>query len=240
MGALVARSAAPRRSDRRRAHRVSPAAKRRTQGGRRVMPDEESIQRVSKRVSDGFDGIAERIDNGFASIRGAMDEMALRIQRIDNRTTQRLDAADAAVSSGLAHVEIGLGELRDRLEAVEKQAGDATKAAEKAVTAAEKAVGAAERADTRAQEAVSAAKEGVTASRSGTAAAVGAMRNSSEISMATAREQVKAFWATTQGRIVKWCAGIAAAGAAITALPSIAKFVQQAAKAFWGVISGGA
>jgi hypothetical protein len=83
------------------------------------MSDDPATQRLSKRLTEGLDGVSERIDTGFASIRGAIDGLGEHMRKMDARTRADLEAQATALRSGLGQVEIGVGELRDRVKHLE-------------------------------------------------------------------------------------------------------------------------
>lgn len=81
-------------------------------------------------------------------------------------------------------------------------------------------------------------KAAVQASRDSAHTSVIAATASTEtkaVAQATAQTAAKTFWSTATGRVVKWSAGVAGAGGAITAMPEIVKFLER----LWGVLKGG-
>jgi ABC-type transporter Mla subunit MlaD len=182
-------------------------------------PLRDAITRIANRQTDQaqktgeqFDALAERVESAIA--------------RLDNRLSARLDFMDQGTQRALDEARIAIGELRDRLHRVEETAGRAVDVAHDAAAAsrvaAEKSDIAAERSDVAAN-----------ATRAGMNAAVGAMRNTQEIMQATPKATAGLFWSSTTGRVVKICSVIAGVGAAVTAVPSIARFFYHIGEALF-------
>lgn len=82
----------------------------------------EPIQRINKRLTEGLDDVNERIDQGFAGMRGALDQLVDQVRRGEARTNQRLEDQAATLQREFGHLEVGVGELRDRVRHLEQSA----------------------------------------------------------------------------------------------------------------------
>ncbi len=160
-------------------------------------PTPPQTERISKRLSEGLDGVAERIDSGFASVRSAIDDLAEHVRRVEARTNARLEAQDTTLTREFGQMEIHLGELRDgaqklndRVQELEKATGPAQAAAVAAVVA--------DTAKTTAATVVATAK-------------------------ITAAEVTRGFMGTVAGRFMAVCAGFSAAVLALGQIPNVIK-----------------
>lgn len=62
----------------------------------------------------------------------------------------------------------------------------------------------------------------------------GAAKVGTDAVVVATRKTVQSFWKTATGRAVKWLSAVAAGGAAITALPTITRFLERV----WAVLRG--
>lgn len=149
------------------------------------------------------------------------------ITRLSNRLTsqaqtnaEHIDALAERVESALVRIE---SRLTGRIEQMDKDA-------QRELAEARRDIG--ELRD-KLHQVETKADEAATASRAGTVAAVGAMRTSTEVAAAAPKAAAALFWHSATGRLVKWGSGIAAFGAAVTALPQIARFLWRIGEALF-------
>lgn len=161
-------------------------------------PSAPHSDRVSQRLSEGLDGVAERIDSGFASVRSAIDDLAEHVRKVEARTNARLESQDATLAREFGHMEIGIGELRDRVNQLETTTLPAA--------AAKAAAGMAEGAARGAGEAAGAVA---------TLAAAAVASNTS-----------KPFLKTWVGRVVVACSAFTALITALGVVPNVLKGVE--------------
>lgn len=135
-----------------------------------------------------------------------LDGQAERIDDGFNRIENRLDGLARAVAEGGTERTTMLREMME----IKRDVGelrDRTASVEATVNQSA--------ADTRHSTGVAVA---VAASAAADAKAVAAL---------SVQSAVKKFWDTSTGKIVKWSAGVAGVGAAVTALPAIIKFLER-------------